>query len=392
MIIVEHIKNGNEHSDGNASLIGLHLLKYPTKKIHLFSGLEHYNSIINILKNNNINYSNIIFHEIRPFGNFVRDYKLIIFDFKIAKMVFDFALQENINDILFLYTSTFLLYYVKYFSLFYKFNIKMVLHGDLERIDVMNYAKSFDKGKIIQFFYALLFGLKIPLNLGNFKNLNYIVYSESIKNNAVKILPKLKKQIIAIPHPYFYQEQQEYQAFKNNKLRLCVVGLSSMRKNIPSLKYLIDELNKIKNLNISIIFAGKIIDKKFLEYVLNINFIEKFTLSNKSIATEIRDEAIKNSDYALLTYKLDSYKLIANGAFMDAINYEKPVLAIRNNYIENYFNKYGNIGYMFETIEDLLKKINDIRNNFPIDEYNLQVQNIRKIKQTENINYSVKLI
>ena len=163
-------------------------------------------------------------------------------------------------------------------------------------------------------------------------------------------------------------------------------------QNIPSLKYLIDELNKIKNLNISIIFAGKIIDKKFLEYVLNINFIEKFTLSNKSIATEIRDEAIKNSDYALLTYKLDSYKLIANGAFMDAINYEKPVLAIRNNYIENYFNKYGNIGYMFETIEDLLKKINDIRNNFPIDEYNLQVQNIRKIKQTENINYSVKLI
>ena len=90
-------------------------------------------------------------------------------------------------------------------------------------------------------------------------------------------------------------------------------------------------------------------------------------------------------DYALFTYKLNSYKYTASGALIDAINFEKPIIALSNDYVKSYFDIYGNIGYLCNSYEELKNKIITITKNFPKEEYEIQVKNIQNIKKRENL-------
>ena len=388
MIIVEYISNGYKHSDVNAATIAIFINKHPEEKIHLFCGDLYFEIIQKLLQENSVNCKNIVHHYIKPFSKQVRDYKMMLFDFFIVSKIFKWAEENNERNILFLYTSTFMLYYVKLFCQFNKnINVQSIVHGDLERVDLFAYAKSFSKGRIWQFLYALFFGLRIPLMLRTPQNLKYIVLGENVLNNAIKLLPNLKNSISILPYPYFYNFVEKHTPFKNKKVRFCVCGLTSERKNVPVLKNLIkffDEEND-NNMNIELAFGGIIMDNNFYNEIKNKSYIDKSTFSKAMIPAEIRDNALKNADYALVTYPFNSYKLVANGSFMDAVNMETPIIATRNNYIEYYFKKYGNIGYMFNSYEELQNKVKNIIQEFPYQEYEIQVNNIRLIKKAESI-------
>lgn len=395
MIIVEHIKDGENHIDGNAASIAI-FLKYSQYEIcHIFCGQKHFECIKNLLKKNNIVFDKLQHHCINPYNSFVREYKLILFDLKIIKLVFTMAKQLKENKIVFLYTSTFLLYYIKFICLFnHNMQVLCYLHGDLEKVNIKEYVNTFSKkNKIIQFVYAYLFGLKVPLSIRTPRNLKYLVYGESIKKNLLKLCPNLRNEsVIAIPHPYLYDKSTSFVPFENNVIRFGNIGLVASRKNVANLTKLINTLDRINDKNFSLIFSGKILDKTFFKYISNLNFIDKEHLTMNFLSSEKRNDIIKNIDYSIFAYRKNSYKLIASGAFIDAINYEKPIIAISNDYIKYYFEKYGNIGYLCNSYEEFESKILDIINNYSITEYREQVSNIIKIKQQENIENIVKYL
>ena len=72
---------------------------------------------------------------------------------------------------------------------------------------------------------------------------------------------------------------------------------------------------------------------------------------------------------------------------MDAISFEKPVIAIKNDFFEYYFNKFGNIGYLFDNVNDMAKKMIEITANPNEEEYFIQKENIKTIKRYIDINY-----
>jgi hypothetical protein len=47
------------------------------------------------------------------------------------------------------------------------------------------------------------------------------------------------------------------------------------------------------------------------------------------------------------------YKYLASGAVFDAINAEKPIIALRNDYFEYLFSKFGAFGYLADSIDDM---------------------------------------
>ena len=394
MITVEHIKDGEDHINVNSGFVGVITLKYPQEKIYIFSGIKHFSKIKEYLNKNNINTNNLINHKINPFNNFLRDYKLILFDLFIVIKVFYYAIKYRENKIIFLYTTTFLLYYIKLLCILFPYiQVTCCLHGDLERIDLNTYANSFSKNKLLMYLYALIFGLKTPLSLYTPKNLKYIVFGESIKDNTIRIIPSIKDKILAVPHPYFYgQSSYRNKHNCNKKINLGIVGLSSKRKNIPYLYKLLNRLDKIENKNFTLSFSGKILDEKFFNFVKSLSFVDKENLSMNFIPEDIKYNKIKNMDYVLFTYQLNSYKFIASGAFMDSINFEKPVIAITTDYIKYYFNKYGNIGYLLNSYEEFENKILSIINNFPEQDYQKQIENIEKIKKAESLKNLTKYI
>ena len=387
MILVEHVKDDIDHSEINAANIAIILKEFPNEIIHFFSGEKHYKTICTILKKHNVSLENLIHHNIIPYNTFVRDYNMIFSDLKIIKKIYNFAQLHKQRKIIFFYTSTFLLFYLKIYCCFYnKIEVTACIHGDLERIDLIQYAKSFKKNQIIMFLYALIFGLRIPLETPTPKNLKYITWGESIKENTLKIIPKISSSLKVIQHPYLFN--MDYENLLSNNfdiINFTVVGLTSPRKNQPYLKNLINCLKNIQTNNFRIMFAGKVLDKDFINELQLIDFVYKKTLSNKPISQDLRNETLNKATYTLLTYNLNSYKLIASGAFMDCINYEKPIITIKNDFVEYYFKKYGNIGYMLNSYEELESLVISIIKDFSITKYIEQVNNIKKIKQKENI-------
>ena len=79
--------------------------------------------------------------------------------------------------------------------------------------------------------------------------------------------------------------------------------------------------------------------------------------------------------------------MTASGAFTDAVNFEKPIIAIRNEFFDYYFKKFGNIGYLFDNIDDMAEKMIEIIERKPQEEYLVQKENIKKLKKNIDIMY-----
>ena len=69
----------------------------------------------------------------------------------------------------------------------------------------------------------------------------------------------------------------------------------------------------------------------------------------------------KNFHYILLfLYDKGSYKLTASGAILEAIWNQKPIIALHNYYFDYIFEKFGDLGFLCDSIDELVNKINEI--------------------------------
>ena len=89
------------------------------------------------------------------------------------------------------------------------------------------------------------------------------------------------------------------------------------------------------------------------------------------------------------------YQLTASGSFLDALSYIKPVIYLRNPYIEYYAEQMGDIGYQCSNYDDIRDTISSILERFPEEKYKIQCNNIlnnRKIFMPENLSTRLQSI
>lgn len=391
MIFLDYYSKGESHSDGNASMLALLMKQHPNESFHIFCSAGHYECLKNILKNASIKQNNIIFHEIKVQPE-KYEYSRFIIDFKLVKKIFDFAKREKETKIFSTFTTTIFLYYLKIFLLLNpSISTITTIHAELERLYIFKYSSGFSGlRKYFTILYCLFFGLYLPLSI-NLKNYKSLVYGESIKYNLLKKVPLLKNDnIIAINHPYILNKVSEYEPFKNGMVNFGLLGLIDKKKNGVNLLKLLDLLKEQNSKNFKIFLIGHIRNKITEEYLsesLKCSFIDRASNDTEFIPKELRDELENKIDYNIYTYNTDGYKLTASGAFMDAISFEKPILAIKNDFFKYYFNKFGNIGYLFDNIEDMSQKMIEIIEQKPLEDYIVQKENIKKIKKVIDINY-----
>ena len=65
-------------------------------------------------------------------------------------------------------------------------------------------------------------------------------------------------------------------------------------------------------------------------------------------------------DCYLFLYDVDSYKYTASGAILEAIWNEKPIFALNNYYFRYMFDKYGKLGYLANTVDELAQIVNSL--------------------------------
>ena len=100
-------------------------------------------------------------------------------------------------------------------------------------------------------------------------------------------------------------------------------------------------------------------------------------VSYTPLSREEYSQRASSVTYAVGTWRPEGYRLTASVSFLDAMSYVKPGIYLRNPYIEYYFGKMGDIGYLCDTYEEMRDVMISVLNEFPFARYRQQCENIR---------------
>lgn len=389
MIIFDHRQKGLSHSKGNAYIIKLIAEKYSNEIIHLFLEQTHYNEILNIYMKNNISLSNVVHHPLPIKLNIgYRMYHYFVQDFKIIKIIYDFMRTTKEEKVFSLYTSTCQLYLMQILSKLNS-NVKFytLIHSELELVDLSRY-----KSSLKLFLYYLFVSIYIPLNIKLNDNFKYFVLGESIKQNMLNLLPKLKNSVLYFDNNYIFQDKFNFIPFQNNKIKFGIFGMVHPNTNGKVFLRLFEQLAKIENKNFEFHFIGHMRDQELVDKFKKYDFVKIYAKAKEFISDEMLTELGKTVDYGVYGHMADSYKMTASGAFWDTFSFFKPAIVIRNDYFGYYFDKHGNIGYCCNNFDELYKKIISIIRNPNTEEYKKQVLCIEKMRKDINLNSRENLV
>ncbi len=254
---------------------------------------------------------------------------------------------------------------------FKKIKVVIGIHGELQLIK----SKSF-KNKLLSFF------LKLNLKKTSDSKTYFLVYSEMIKNNLCDIIPKIKNKIISIDHPYSYSNKELIREVIK-PIQIGSIGIASKSKNTHLIFYLASALkNNINNGSVKFKILGKSIPD-ILPY--KNHYVDYIYI--KTMIPEVEYyKQIESLSYFIFFYGNDLYSLSTSGVFFDALDNEKPIIALKSDLFNYYFNRFGDIGYLCEDIEEMIELIGVLSTRFSNQKYNIQVENIRKAKKSLDIN------
>lgn len=247
------------------------------------------------------------------------------------------------------------------------FNIKLTIiaHGELEYM-----IQDVPKNKPIFLYKNLLkrfFKNKIS------ENIQILTLGKSIEDNLKQMFPVNFKIIKSIEHPYFFDHNEVPEISNSNIIRMGIVGTVGENKGMNEFIKLSQYLKtSIQQGIIEFHVIGK--HSYNIENYPQLCFLAK---PNTSIPTKEYNDAIQKLDFILFFYNENQYRLTASGAVFDAINHNKPIIALKNSYFNHVFS-YGKVGYLCENIEEMKDIIKDVVDKKNVN-FDLQIE-FEKIK------------
>ena len=259
------------------------------------------------------------------------------------------------NKIIILSSAPIILFLAKLF-----FNSEIEIYFFLHGLDILEQEK---KGmyKYLKFF--------LKFKNKKFKH-KYIVLGENIKENLNVLFPNMKEQILSVDHPYSFEKKYEYKKI-NEMLSLGTIGITSHEKGLDNIFEFLEKNNEKHSFK-HIGKSSSEISEKFKKY---------FPYKDNLLEKEKFEEEILSLDYILILYPKDSYKLTASGIYFDCIKYNKPLLGLKNEYFEYMFKKYGKIGKLFESIDEIIEYLAQEKEILILEHDNFyrNMENIKKV-------------
>ncbi|MCT7551040.1 hypothetical protein N5U04_10565 [Aliarcobacter butzleri] len=362
IVIVENFCIGYEHAPINAAFIQKKMIEFPEYKIEFYSEKNHSIAVQNILtfEKEKVKFINIeIFRNKNFFYNL---YKNLLFFFYIIKA----------NESLLITTLT--IYNLIAIKLLLKIingsNVEIVPHAVL---NILSTNKNDSLLKRLKKIITYPIGVNFWFNNFNNKKLTYIILGEPIAKNLYSINYKLKYFSKVINHPYIYTNIiNDTNNFCNKNIKIGFLGIGNMEKGIDKLFYIINKLKKY-DIKIEFYLIGKLNDIN--NYPKELVVLSK---DNKMISKEFMDEMAKRMDFYIFLLDKENYKLRASGTFFDAINYEKPIINLENDFI-NFYLKDSCNSLNFKNIEDIINYLKEL-NKMSNKEYNILKNKFIKIK------------
>lgn len=377
IIVCEPQCVGFEHSEFNAAFLVMLKSAYPTFEIIFMADSSHIEYVKNKLQDQiAVSYREMAVPP-RNYSSLRRTRE----DLLICKSVLQLASKYNIKRVFFSSITTPALLSLKwYLNKFTQMNCIIVIHGILETIKKIPICKP----------WKLLFWFKFALILPSNKKINYLLLGESIKKNLTLILPEIGEATNSIDHPYLYLEPYNH-VFSGEVIRFASLGVAHRRKGTDQFFKVAEKCSSIAMCtNAEFIVIGHIVDPVLKS---SENRFVQIPSPDIPLEREDFDKFVKGIDYVVFCYPTSSYQLTASGALFDAFSHLKPIIAIRNQFFEYYFNKMGDIGYLCDDDSEMINIIEHIINHPDNDKYQRQRNNMlrgRKLMMPEQLGKQMR--
>ena len=177
----------------------------------------------------------------------------------------------------------------------------------------------------------------------------FFVYGKSIYDAALSLMPHVAGHLFFLDHPCFFHPPSP--GGKKKPLRIASLGIGGRSKGTHLFFDLARQCRKeIEAGLLEFMSIGPILDRKLNQIPGYVHCPSPHT----HLERERYEELVGSIDYALLLYDQEAYRLTASGAFMDAVSFAKPVIALHNPFFQRYFSALGDIGFLCSTVDEIL--------------------------------------
>lgn len=263
--------------------------------------------------------------------------------------------------------------------LFHRKDVKVfyLCHGEIEYFE-----KAKGCGVFAHIFGAYLKWLFCNTRIEN--NNRFILLSENMAEFLrMKVNEVNRNTIYGMDHCYIRPMRRNFsQSIDYKGVKIGIIGAVSPTRGISSLKKL---LSKLTNGNIMIYAISTISEK------IDSNYLKYLNKTDKRIPFDLYNKYVSEMDCYLFLYDVDSYKYTASGAMLEAIWNEKPILALNNYYFRYMFDKFGDLGYLANSVDELAKIVNSIDKS-NISQYKEKFIEVKERLHPDYVKFTLKEI
>ena len=216
--------------------------------------------------------------------------------------------------------------------------------------------------------------------LGN-SGIQYLVLEESIRDRVVNSLPRLFGKIESLDHPISPNEGAVDVADLSDPIRFGFLGTALKSKGYPLFVAVANNITAKYGRRAEFHVIGRCPTES--KYVNGTD-----VLTTPPTAEQLTREdfirGITPLHFIVLPYEAVSYTLAASGVFLDAIAWQKPVIARVIPTFQAMFEKYGDIGYLFNNDSELMSIVEQILQTADIARYRRQALTLGDVRKSRD--------
>ena len=360
ILIIDTVRHSGEHMQLNEAVLnGIECAK--NEKIIFLTSKKYWDSFSDHIKDKLI-FEETSFLSSGVYGTF----KTLVLLIKIIFM------KRNFTHIIFLSSITYNSFFLSIFSRMGLIKSRLIIF--LHEVSYINIQNN-NSIKLAAFF------LKLALKIGLSKQSKFVITGEYIKKELQKKVLFKDDSVFFIEHPTTNYTVPKTKLGISNLIRLASVGVQCLEKNSNKIEDLaLFNENLINDNQIEISTIGRI----DYEFNPNSNVKHHGLNYNDYLIPKIDFESLIIEQSYFLLFLDSKYNLKTSGVFFDAIKFEKPIIALECNLTNFYFEKFGDIGFLFKNFDEMISGVSEITKTKNEDHYNCQVSNIKSAKKFTN--------
>ena len=358
------------HVPFNASLLKTICLAFPGEPIHFYADKSHLKYVREEFGEDSSDH--VSWNELSIPGLKAGFYARLAPDFR---MVSSFLDMMTTDDVFVMTANPSVLWALKYYTAKPSHKgkkVQVILHGDFSTL-----YRIPRRSMLNPFYYVG--SLKRALKMPGYERLQHIVLEEPIKDEVLKHLPFLHRNIEVLDHPIPLNSDSISMENLDLPIHFAFLGRAIKQKGFTTYLKVGAEVTKRFPGKVQFHYIGRVRGRLLSKYAKQMSFLYQMPGTERVERSEYTSR-LKAVHFICLFYE-NKYKSCASGVLMDSIAWGKPIVGTKVPLFEKLQHTFGDTGYLSDK-EDLIEVISSIVGNRDNQRYERQISNMMTLKSS----------